>query len=196
MMIFRNSSIKNERILGNLNTFIELTPLKGLTIKGAQAFEGYIYKYRGVNYPWEDNEFNGNVSEQFQRASNWTFTNTVEYKHTFAKKHFMTLLAGQESIIHNADGFSASGKGIEDKRLTQLSAISASSAKVDGARSEYSIPTFSVENITMTKDTIWTLHSVEMALHVSVKTIVGLLSSLLEPCIILKTKLSLRTQNG
>ncbi len=136
MKIFQNSSIKNERIMGNLNTFIEITPFKGLTLKGAQAFEGYIYKYRGVNYPWEDNEFNGDVAEQFQRGSNWTFTNTAEYKHTFKGKHFMTLLAGQESIMHNSDGFSASGKGIEDSRLTQLSAVSSATAKVNGARSE------------------------------------------------------------
>ena len=96
----------------------------------------------------------------------------------------MTLLAGQESIIHNADGFSASGKGIEDKRLTQLSPFQLHRQKLTvHVPSMYSIPTFSVENIIMTKDTIWTLHSVEMALHVSVKTIVGLLSSLLEPCI-------------
>lgn len=137
MKIFQNSSIKNERILGNLNTFVEITPLKGLTLKAAQAFEGYIYKYRGVNEPWEDNEFNGDVAEQFQRGSNWTFTNTAEYKHTFQGKHFMTLLAGQESIMHNADGFSASGRGIEDKRLTQLSAVSSATAKVNGARSQY-----------------------------------------------------------
>lgn len=137
MKIFQNSSIKNERILGNLNTYVEITPLKGLTLKAAQAFEGYIYKYRGVNEPWEDNEFNGDVAEQFQRGSNWTFTNTAEYKHTFQGKHFMTLLAGQESIMHNADGFSASGRGIEDKRLTQLSAVSSATAKVNGARSQY-----------------------------------------------------------
>lgn len=137
MKIFQNSSIKNERILGNLNTYVEITPLKGLTLKAAQAFEGYIYKYRGVNYPWEDNEFNGDVAEQFQRGSNWTFTNTAEYKHTFRGKHFMTLLAGQESIMHNADGFSASGRGIEDKRLTQLSAVSSATARVNGARSQY-----------------------------------------------------------
>ena len=128
--------------MGNLNTFIEITPFKGLTLKGAQAFEGYIYKYRGVNYPWEDNEFNGDVAEQFQRGSNWTFTNTAEYKHTFKGKHFMTLLAGQESIMHNSDGFSASGKGIEDSRLTQLSAVSSATAKVNGARSEYVFNSF------------------------------------------------------
>lgn len=137
MKIFQNSSIKNERILGNLNTYVEITPLKGLTLKAAQAFEGYIYKYRGVNYPWEDNEFNGDVAEQFQRGSNWTFTNTAEYKHTFRGKHFMTLLAGQESIMHNSDGFSAAGRGIEDKRLTQLSAVSSATARVNGARSQY-----------------------------------------------------------
>lgn len=137
MKIFQNSSVRNERIMGNLSTYIEISPLKGLTIKGAQAFEGSIYKYRGVNYPWEDNEYNGDVAEQFQRGSNWTFTNTVEYKSTFKRKHFMTLLAGQESIMHSSDGFSASGKGIEDKRLTQLSAVSSATAKVNGARSEY-----------------------------------------------------------
>ena len=101
-----------------------------------------VYKYRGVNYPWEDNEFNGDVAEQFQRGSNWTFTNTAEYKHTFKGKHFMTLLAGQESIMHNSDGFSASGKGIEDSRLTQLSAVSSATAKVNGARSEYVFNSF------------------------------------------------------
>ena len=54
----------------------------------------------------------------------------------------MTLLAGQESIMHNSDGFSASGKGIEDSRLTQLSAVSSATAKVNGARSEYVFNSF------------------------------------------------------
>lgn len=142
MKIFQNSSVKNERIIGNLNTYFEITPTKGLTIRAAQAFEGYLYKYRGVNYPWADNEYNGDVSEQFQRGSNWTFTNTAEYKHTFDLKHAFTVLAGQESITHNSDGFSASGRGIEDRRLTQLSAVSAATAKVNGIRSEYVFNSF------------------------------------------------------
>ena len=137
MKIFQNSSYKNEEVMGNLNTYFEITPVKGLTIKAAQAYEGFYYKYRGLSNPWENNTYNGSVSEQFQRGTRWTFTNTAEYKHTFADVHNMTILVGQESTSYNADNFSASGQGIEDNRLTQLSHTSTDSRSVSGGRSEY-----------------------------------------------------------
>ena len=137
MYFFRYSDTNKQEVLGNLNTFIELTPVKGLTIKAAQAYEGFYYKGRGVNKPWENNKFNGSVSESFQRGTRWTFTNTAEYKHTFAKMHNMTLLIGQESTTYNTDNFSAGGSGITDDRLTQLSVVTPSTLSASGARSEY-----------------------------------------------------------
>ncbi len=135
---FDNSNVKKEQIVGNLNTFVQLNPLPGLTIRAAQAFEGYVYKGRSVENPHDFlNKDNGYVGEAFQRGGAWTFTNTVEYKKNFNTDHAMTLLAGQEAIMYSADKFSVSGTGITDSRLTQVSNILASTLSADGAKDEY-----------------------------------------------------------
>ena len=79
MFMFRNSRDISEQTRGNLNAFEELTPIKGLTLRAQQAYEGFIVKYRSTSDPYEGNEFDGSVAEQFQRGSQWTFTNTAEY---------------------------------------------------------------------------------------------------------------------
>lgn len=137
MKMFDTSSTSREELQGNLNTYFEITPVKGLTLKAAQGYDGMYYKGRSVSDPWENNKFNGSVSESFQRYTRWTFTNTAEYKHTFDKRHNMTVLLGQESTTYNADLFSASGNGITDVRLNQLSHTSSDSRSVSGERSEY-----------------------------------------------------------
>ena len=135
---FDNSNVKREQIVGNLNTFVQLNPLPGLTIRAAQAFEGYVYKGRSVEDPHDFlNKENGSVSEAFQRGGSWTFTNTVEYKKNFKVDHSMTLLAGQEAITYSTDKFSVAGSGITDSRLTQVSNILTSTLSAAGAKEEY-----------------------------------------------------------
>ena len=96
----------------------------------------------------------------------------------------MTLLAGQESIMHNSDGFSASGKGIEDSRLTQLSAVSSATAKVNGARSEYVFNSFFFRGEYNYDEKYYldASYLVGTVLHVLAKTTGGLLSILSVPC--------------
>lgn len=137
MMILNNSAITNDEIQGNLNSYIEITPVDGLTIKSAQALDAMYYKGRSTNDPWENNKFNGSVSESFQRYHRLTITNTAEYKNTFNDVHNMAVLLGQEAITYYADNFSGSGSGIEDKRLNQLSHTTANTRSVSGGRSEY-----------------------------------------------------------
>lgn len=137
MFMFRNSRSLTEQTRGNLNAFQELTPVKGLTLRAAQAYEGFIVKYRYTSDPWENNEFNGSVSEQFQRGSQWTFTNTAEYKRSFKQKHNATLLLGQESILYSTDNFAVSGQGITDARLNQISHLTQNTLSASGGLEEY-----------------------------------------------------------
>lgn len=137
MFMYENSRSVSEQTRGNLNAFEEITPIKGLTIRAAQAYEGFILKYRSTSDPWENNEFNGSVGEQFQRGSQWTFTNTAEYKHSFNTKHNLTLLAGQESIMYSTDNFNVSGKGITDVRLNQIGHLDNSTLSAGGGKQEY-----------------------------------------------------------
>ena len=133
MFMFRNSRDISEQTRGNLNAFEELTPIKGLTLRAQQAYEGFIVKYRSTSDPYEGNEFDGSVAEQFQRGSQWTFTNTAEYKHS----HNLTLLAGQESILYDTDFFNVQGTGITDVRLNQIANLTKNSLSANGGREQY-----------------------------------------------------------
>ena len=137
MFIYNNGRSLTEQVRGNLNAYEELTPIKGLTIRAQQAYEGFYVKYRSESDPWENNEFIGGLGEQFQRGTQWTFTNTAEYKHTFNKVHNITALVGQESIIYDTDLFSVSGDGITDIRLYQIANLDPSTLSASGQREEY-----------------------------------------------------------
>ena len=137
MFMYRNSRSVTEQTRGNMMAFEELTPVKGLTLRAQQAYEGYVIKLRSESDPWENNEFDGSLGERFQRGSQWTFTNTAEYKNSFNKVHNLTLLAGQESIMYGTDVFAVSGQGIKDLRLYQISNLPPSTLGASGGREEY-----------------------------------------------------------
>ncbi|MDR1756608.1 MAG: SusC/RagA family TonB-linked outer membrane protein, partial [Culturomica sp.] len=104
------------RLIGS--SYIEVTPLKGLTIKGVQAVDAFDYRNSGVSYP---ELFGiGTVTESFQRFYSFTFTNTVEYKFDLNSMHHFTLLAGQESIAEKNNQFGARTEGHSDRRLMLL----------------------------------------------------------------------------
>ena len=114
---------KTTRIMGN--TFIQLTPLKGLTVRAQQSADAYDYRSTLKAYPDPLNEMNknvGNVRETFQRFYSFTFTNTAEYKFDIQNDHHLSFLIGQESIIQKDEAFNARTQGHSDSRLMLLSA--------------------------------------------------------------------------
>ena len=114
---------KTTRIMGN--TFIQLTPIKGLTIRAQQSADAFDYRMTYKAYPDPLNEMNkntGNVQEAFQRFYSFTFTNTAEYKFDIKDDHHLSLLIGQESIIKKNEAFDAHSQGQTDRRLMLLSA--------------------------------------------------------------------------
>ena len=107
----------------NASTYLELTPVKGLTIKAQQGIEATDYGYDYVMDPDPNGPFPLAASHDktFSRYYQMTFTNTAEYRHTFAEKHNFAILLGQEAILYNSESTGVGVDGITDKRLNLIS---------------------------------------------------------------------------
>lgn len=119
--LLENQPTEKNKIRLYGNAFEEITPIKGLTIRAAQAIDVFDYRYRYVSLPADYNNQKGSASESFQRYSSFTFTNTAEYKFSINEMHNISALVGQESIIYNGSSFGASVDNITDGRLPMLS---------------------------------------------------------------------------
>ena len=67
-----------------------------------------------------DPEGLGDRSRSTARSSQWTITNTLEYKFKHSENHLLTLLAGQEGIRYDYDAFSAAASRFTDERFPLL----------------------------------------------------------------------------
>ena len=125
----------SNRLSGNMRLWEAITPIKGLTIKAQQAFEGYDARGSSTTDPRKtfmtamgDKIGSGEVgtlitgsnSESFSRYYQFTYTNTAEYMTTFNEKHDVSLLVGQESIIARSNGFGVATSGTSDIRMNLL----------------------------------------------------------------------------
>ena len=105
----------------NGNIYEEITPVKGLTIRAAQGLEAYDWTSSSKALPMGPFEGDGSATEQFSRYWQATFTNTAEYKFSFAEKNNMAILIGQESIMSKDEGFGVSVGALTDSRLNEIS---------------------------------------------------------------------------
>lgn len=126
----------------NPSGYIQLSPLKGLTIKAQAGLEFYDFRESSVRLPsFIGSLNNGAVSEAFTRGSTKTFTNTAEYKFSLKNRHNFTALAGQEFIESATTAFSGSSTGQTDDRLITISAgptnFSAGSSRTEYAFLSY-----------------------------------------------------------
>ncbi len=104
----------------NGNTYQEITPIKGLVIRAAQAIEAYDYRYSSKVLTDPYKLFTTSASESFYRDYTMTSTNTAEYKFSFLEKHNVVVLAGHESIINQYEGFQAKSTGMTDNRVSNV----------------------------------------------------------------------------
>lgn len=101
--------------------FLEVKPIKQLSLKTQVGMDGYDSRSTNKVPPsLAVQNGSGNVSESFSRSYNITMTNLATYKNTFADRHNLTFLLGQEAIASVANGFGASGDGFTDDRLMIL----------------------------------------------------------------------------
>lgn len=104
----------------NAATYLELTPIKGLTIRAQQALEGFYHNSSAKAYKGEIWD-SGSASESAAKFYQLTFTNTAEYKFDIAEKNHFTILAGQESIMDKYTQFGVSVSGLTDDRTDLIS---------------------------------------------------------------------------
>lgn len=131
-------------IIYNGNAYIQLNPIKGLTIKsqlGVYATNTNAASMVLGDFPNQDGKLQRSRSDS--RDAQWTITNTAEYNFTVGEDHNITLLAGQEGIKYTANGFSAGANGSTDDRLYLISNMTdASISDVSETRSAYQFLSF------------------------------------------------------
>lgn len=108
------------------SAFIELTPVRGLTLKsllGADMIDTRGSSQYRPDHPRlisQKNFAGGNVSERFSRSADWTITNTAEYNWQINDDHQLIFLLGQEGLKATDHAFSAKTTGHSDSRLMEL----------------------------------------------------------------------------
>ncbi|HEU0226498.1 MAG TPA: SusC/RagA family TonB-linked outer membrane protein, partial [Arachidicoccus soli] len=116
---------KNPSIGNNLqidpSAFIEITPIKNLTLRTQAGMDAYIYTSQSNRLPsYAGSLNNGSTSQSYERGVERTITNTAEYKFVVNTNHHFTLLAGQEYNDYDDNSFSGSSSGQSDDRLILL----------------------------------------------------------------------------
>ncbi|MCC8034755.1 MAG: TonB-dependent receptor [Rikenellaceae bacterium] len=110
----------NNRTNLTVNTFQEITPLDGLTIRFSQSVDGIDTKVSQTLLPsWPGNNGDGQAQKQFARYYNLIATNTIEYSKSFGD-HSFSILAGQEAIKYRQEAFGLTVSGLTDDRLLLL----------------------------------------------------------------------------
>ena len=115
----------NNRLQLNGSMFVELTPVKGLTVRSQLSANAFDYRNKSVMSPdfptATGTNGTGSVAEGFQRSATWTWTNTAEYKFSVADDHHITVLAGQESIYSETEVLRTSVTGVTNSDLLYVS---------------------------------------------------------------------------
>lgn len=96
-----------KRDAASLRGFIQVTPIEGLSYKMSMNID---YNNRTnhdyVNPTYGTGSINGgSVSKYNYRTTGMTFNNVVNYQHTFADRHDIRLMAGQEYYEYNTSFF-------------------------------------------------------------------------------------------
>ncbi len=126
----------------NLSAFVQINPLKGLTIKSQAGLDGYTYRQASYILPsYLASANNGSVATQADISFLKTITNTIEYKFDIKDNHQFILLGGQEYVDSYTNSITASSSGHTDDRLMLLSA-GPNNRNVGETTSEYAFQSY------------------------------------------------------
>lgn len=107
----------------NGSAFIQLTPLKGLTIRSLFGLEAYDFRATNKRLSSHPSATQGGYTfEGFRRKAQLTSTNTIEYKFDILNDHHFTVLAAQEGIKSDYQRFASQTTGQNDDRLSMIEA--------------------------------------------------------------------------
>ena len=106
----RDNTNTSWRIFGN--AYIEIMPVKGLTLKSNVGIEHvqFFNKALGRTVRPSDPTLNRSVSRAYGEGDTYTWTNTANYLFDLGKDHHFTVLAGSEATKYNFEDLSAMRK--------------------------------------------------------------------------------------
>jgi len=106
----------------NGSTYIEYKPVRNLTFRSQHSMDAFDVKLDQQRLSSHAGALgNGYVLNRFQRKTNYTMTNTAEYKWSLDnERHQFSVLGGQEWIDYKNNYFSTTLYGYKDDRLTLL----------------------------------------------------------------------------
>ncbi len=106
----RDNTNTSWRIFGN--AYIEIMPIKGLTLKSNVGIEHvqFFNKALGRTVRPSDPTLNRSVSRAYGEGDTYTWTNTANYLFDLGKDHHFTVLAGTEATKYNFEDLSAMRK--------------------------------------------------------------------------------------
>lgn len=136
----RDNTNTSWRVFGN--AYIEIMPIKGLTLKSNVGIEHvqYLSKTLGRNVRPDDPSINRSVSRAYGEGDTYTWTNTANYLFDLGKDHHFTVLAGTEATKYNFEDISAMRKdyAFEDSDYMQLGSGSGTQTN-GGSKQEWAL---------------------------------------------------------
>ena len=140
-LIDNNSKNKHEywRILGN--GWLQINPVKGLTLKTNFGVNYYSEMNKTYSPAWQRDD-NNYLNQSTAKNTDWVWTNTAQYTGDFGKNSIMALI-GYEAKRYHYENFGGSGIGlvIDDENYWYLSNVTANKNVWAGA-SNYSMSSF------------------------------------------------------
>lgn len=113
------SNTTNNHIQSNI--YLQLTPLNGLAFKTLYGIDYLNTDNETYQNPTEgDGNPTGSATSTLTKYTRWVWDNTLQYDHTFAKKHSLSLLAGTEEQYTLIDGFGLNRTSVSDPFYTNI----------------------------------------------------------------------------
>ena len=128
-----------QNIQFNPSAYMQVTPVKGLTLRTQAGMDGYVYNTEASRLPsFVGSLNNGSTSMSYERGTTWTLTNTAEFTKRIKNDHSITVLGGQEFIRSLTNAFNAGSTGQTDDRLITISNGSSTTYTAGSSVTEYS----------------------------------------------------------
>lgn len=136
-VLYHPNSTNDLKVVASV--FIEVQPVKNLTLKSLFGIDGYDLRASGKSMPgyFNNSETGGSASEQFGRGYRMTLTNTATYNLNTKSRHNVNFLLGQETVTFTSEMFGAQNTGTYDDRLSHMGAGTVSTLASGGYSESY-----------------------------------------------------------
>lgn len=132
------------RLFGN--AYVELNPIKGLTLRSSFGIDFYTSFIQSMNHTFHSDIVNNNIASTTlsnKNDMNWTWSNTANYNFVLAQKHNFSVLLGAELSKQSSIDWSGYNEGYALETPDYMWPNAATgTARVTGAKVGYRLASF------------------------------------------------------